>query len=318
MPSQLVKVVVTTHNRGFWAADAIDSVLAQTHRPLHVVIVDDASSDGTAELARSYAVAEPDRVTAIVKHTNRGLADSILRGLAAAPDAPYVAILNDDDQWLPTKLERQLEAFEHDPSLGLVFSDAEIFDEDGRRTGELFSNVYGRFDSADFDDVLRGNRACASTLLLSRKVAAIAADSLPDPSLVTDYYVMLIAAGYSTVAMVDEPLALYRVTRTAMHTQADRMWRDTTLARQEVFARHPWLVARVGGPEASRRRIALLALDLAVRQLESGQWHEYGWHSLALLRQRSPRPTVWLLIHTVRVLGRRIARRCQLGRDRRA
>ena len=302
LDSQLVKVVVTTHNRRSWAAGAIDSVLAQTHQPVHVVIVDDASGDGTAELARSYAAAEPQRVTAIIKPENRGVADSIRLGLEAPPDAPYVAILNDDDRWHPSKLERQLRLFERDPALGLVFCEAEILDQNNRRTGERFSDLFGHFVSRDFEDVLRGNHACASTLLLTRELAAIAARSLPERLLVWDYYLVLLGAGYSSVAMVDEPLALYRVTETGLHAQDSRMWRDTTLARQELFARHPRLVERVGGPRAARRRVALLTREVALMQLRRVDLREYGWHSLELIRQRSPRHAVWLLIHTVRTL----------------
>src|SRR6476659_8299605 len=95
--SPLVKVVITTYNRRSWAADAIDSALAQTHRPIRVVIVDDASIDGTAQLARSYQEQHPDKVTAICKPENRGLADSIATGLRAESGADFVAILTDDD-----------------------------------------------------------------------------------------------------------------------------------------------------------------------------------------------------------------------------
>src|SRR6476659_2370659 len=184
--SPLVKVVITTYNRRSWAADAIDSALAQTHRPIRVVIVDDASIDGTAQLARSYQEQHPDKVTAICKPENRGLADSIATGLRAESGADFVAILNDDDAWLPMKLERQLERFRDRPELGLVYSEAQIVDEDGKPTGELFSDLFGTLGHGDeFANLLRANRACASTLLLRKELAEIAASTLPDPSLVS-------------------------------------------------------------------------------------------------------------------------------------
>jgi glycosyltransferase involved in cell wall biosynthesis len=314
-PDLLVKVVITTHNRRKWAARAIESVLAQTHPAIYVVIVDDASGDGTAELAQSYAAAEPDRVTVIRKSQNRGLADSIRLGLQAEPDAPYVAILNDDDQWHPQKLTRQLELFERNSALGLVCCEAQIFDEDDHLTGELFSDLFGKSDRLDFEELLSGNCACASTLLFTRDLAAIARASIPEPSMVTDYYLMLLAAGYFRVGSVAEPLALYRTSTKSMHTDTEGMWRDTTRARMELFARHPQLVERVGGPRAARRRVALSALYVAIYRLRHRAWREYAWQSWAVLRQRSVRPTIWLVIHTLRALPALLAHR-QASRTR--
>lgn len=301
MRDAAVKVIVTTHNRRLWAQAAVESVLAQTHRAFHVVIVDDSSNDGTAELARAFACSHPQQVSAIMKPQNLGLADSIRQGLLAPPSAPYVAILNDDDEWRPTKLERQLALFQVDPSLGLVYCEAEVFDKDGRLTGELFSDIF-KPDVPTFDSLFNRNWACASSLIFRQDLAMIAARTLPEPSMVTDHYLMMLAAGYSSVGVVDEPLALYRMTPGAMSTHDAAMARDGTRAHLELFARNPALVERVGGPRRARRKVALSILDVAVLQLEHRQWREFFWHSVALLRTRSLRPTIWLGIHAVRRL----------------
>jgi glycosyltransferase involved in cell wall biosynthesis len=299
---QLVKVVLTTYNRRSWAEIAIDSVLAQTHPSVHLVIVDDASTDGTAALARGYEEKEPERITAICKPENRGVADSIIRGFRSAPTAPFVGCLNDDDVWLPTKLERQLERFAARPEVGLSYCEALAIDESGAETGELFSDLFGELDHGDqFGDLLRLNRASASTLLLGRDVAELAAATLPQPSYVWDYYLMLVAAGYSALDFLDEPLALYRKSH-GIHTEDNRMWRDTTRARQELFAHHPVLRERVGGRAAARRMAALLTVDVAIRKLKEREWREYVWHSGAALRERSPRALYALVLHTVKEL----------------
>lgn len=301
----MVKVVVTTYNRRTWTAEAIDSVLAQSHSQVHVVVVDDASTDGTAELAHAYAADQPRKITVIAKPENRGVADSVRIGLQASLDAPFVAFLNDDDQWYPSKLERQLELFARDPSLGLVFSEADVVDEQLRPTGESFSDLFGRFSSGSFEEALRANHAHASTLLLRQEIAALAARSMPRRSHVWDYYLVLVAAGYSAIGMVDEPLAIYRVGLAGLHAERARMSRDTTLARRELFARHPSLSRRLGGPKATRRELALRELDLAILHLRHREWVEYGWHSVALTRQRSLRPIFWLPIHTAKTLARK-------------
>lgn len=299
----LVKVVVTTYNRRLWAAGAIDSALAQTHKRIHLVIVDDGSTDGTAELVRGYHERNPGKVSAICKPKNRGLADSLIQGLRAPPDAEFVAILNDDDVWLPTKLERQLEWFDAHPELALVYSDAEVINEEGRPTGELFSDLFGKLDGSDvFADLFRANHACASTPLLRREIVALAVDTLPDPSIVSDYYLMLLAAGYGNVDFIEEPLALYRDVAAGMHRADHRMWRDTTHARRELFARHPTVVQRAGGGPASRRMTALQTIHVAMLKLKERAWREYLWHSGVILTQRSPRAFSALLLHTAKEL----------------
>jgi glycosyltransferase involved in cell wall biosynthesis len=98
-----------------YLAEAIESVLAQTHRPSQVIVVDNGSSDGSAEVARRY---EPD-VT--VRFESRvGIGPARNAALAAA-EGNYIAFLDADDLWQPEKTEVQLAAFERDPSLGLVF-----------------------------------------------------------------------------------------------------------------------------------------------------------------------------------------------------
>jgi glycosyltransferase involved in cell wall biosynthesis len=303
MQDPLVKVVVTTYNRRDWAAIAIDSVLAQTHRSSHLVIVDDASTDGTGDLLRGYQTRHPDRVRAICKPKNRGLADSLIQGLRAPPDAEFVAILNDDDVWLPTKLERQLEWLDAHPELALVYCDAEVINEEGRPTGELFSDRFGKLDRSDvFADLFRANHACASTPLLRHEIAALAVDTIPDPSIVSDYYLMLLAAGYGAVDFIGEPLALYRDVAAGLHRADHRMWRDTTHARRELFARHPTVVQRVGGGPAARRMTALQTIHVAMLKLKERAWREYLWHSGVILTQRSPRAIGALLRHTAKEL----------------
>jgi glycosyltransferase involved in cell wall biosynthesis len=301
--SPLVKVVITTYNRRSWATEAIDSALAQTHRPIHIVIVDDASTDGTAQLARSYQEQHPDKVTAICKPENRGLADSVATGMRAESGADFVAILNDDDAWLPMKLERQLERFRDHPELGLVYCEAQIVDDHGKPTGELFSDLFGRLGHGDaFSNLLHANRACASTPLLRKDLAEMAAATMPDPSLVSDYYMMLLAAGYSRVEFIEEPLALYRKTASGLHTADHEMWRDTTRARRQLFARNPPLVRRVGGKSLARRTVALLTVDVAIRKLRERSWGEYLWHAGVTLKQCSPRGAGALLLHTAKEL----------------
>ena len=100
----LVSVVVPTYERAEELPDTIDSVLAQTHEELELLVVDDASTDHTAEVVRSY---DDPRVEYIRHEENRGGSAARNTGIEAA-EGEYVAFLDSDDEWLPKKLERQL------------------------------------------------------------------------------------------------------------------------------------------------------------------------------------------------------------------
>lgn len=110
----LVTAVIPTYNYGRFVAGAIDSVLAQTHAPLECVVVDDGSTDDTPAVLGAYGA----RIR-VVRQENRGLSAARNAGVRAARGA-YVAFLDADDAWKPTKIARQLELLEADPELGAV------------------------------------------------------------------------------------------------------------------------------------------------------------------------------------------------------
>ncbi|PTE09160.1 glycosyltransferase [Mesorhizobium helmanticense] len=105
-----VGVVITSHNYRNYIEDAIRSVLAQTYEKWDCVIVDDASTDGSADHIRRLleAIGDP-RFSLLVRSQNGGQLESFRDGFAAG-DAPFVAFLDSDDIWLPNFLVAHLAA----------------------------------------------------------------------------------------------------------------------------------------------------------------------------------------------------------------
>ena len=103
-PLPAVSVVLPAYNRADSIRLAIDSVLRQSFTDFELIIVDDASTDGTRAVAE--AVADP-RVRVIAHPANRGASAARNSGVAAAR-APFVAFQDSDDEWLPRKLEKQM------------------------------------------------------------------------------------------------------------------------------------------------------------------------------------------------------------------
>jgi glycosyltransferase involved in cell wall biosynthesis len=125
--SPRVSVVIPVFNRPGAVRCAIDSVLAQTFQDFEVIVVDDGSTDQTAAAVR--AVQDP-RIR-LVRHDQRRGGSAARNSGIRASTAPYVAFLDSDDEWLPSKLERQLQLFEGRHDLGLVYTGADWVYPDG-------------------------------------------------------------------------------------------------------------------------------------------------------------------------------------------
>jgi glycosyltransferase involved in cell wall biosynthesis len=131
----LVSVLMPTYNGERFVAEAIETVLAQTYERSELLVVDDASSDGTAEVVEGYARRYPERIRLSRKADRRGPCRRRNDALDLSRGT-ILAWLDQDDLWLPEKIERQVEMFEERPDVGLVYTGYEAFDSDSGQTVE--------------------------------------------------------------------------------------------------------------------------------------------------------------------------------------
>ena len=111
----LVSVIIPAYNARPYVMDAIRSVRAQGHAPLEILLIDDGSSDGTAELVAAEA---PE--VRIIRQSNGGVAAARNRGLREA-SGEFITFLDADDGWFPGKLHAQIAYLQAHPSVGVVF-----------------------------------------------------------------------------------------------------------------------------------------------------------------------------------------------------
>jgi len=123
----LVSVVVPTRNRAQRLPGAVASVLDQTYRHLEVVIVNDASTDATAEVIEDLADRD-ERIRVVHLPRRRGAPGARNAGVVAAT-GEFVALLDDDDRWLPEKVERQVAWLRAHPREAAVSCGYEVVDE---------------------------------------------------------------------------------------------------------------------------------------------------------------------------------------------
>lgn len=159
-----VSVVIPTRNRPAFLADALRSVVGQDYRDLDIIVVDDASEDSEENERVIARFGRP--VRHIVRDTRGGPSVSRNVGIRAS-DAEYIAFLDDDDIWLPSKLRRQIEAFEANPRrldrLGVVYCGHQWIDF---RTGQTRPPRMPHIEG--IDDLFRGRYNIIQTVLIKR------------------------------------------------------------------------------------------------------------------------------------------------------
>ena len=285
-----VQILLMSYNRAAYLEQAVESVLAQTYRDYHVLIVDDASTDGTAELAVEYERRNPGRVTALIKQERRGYADSLRVGLGALSGAEYLAMLDDDDLWHTRKLEAQLQAFARRPELGLVATEAEIIDAAGEAVGQLFSQLHGRPDleRPARDIFWNGNSLASSSVLISRAALSLITPYQPHGDGCNDMELWLAIAAHLPIAWLEEPLTYVRHSPGQMtERKLATMWRESYLLRERAYCESPAVRNAVGGAQA-RRRLDGDLVYWARWHVREGNWPEFVWYARRTLSRRNP------------------------------
>jgi len=148
MIANKVNVVIPSYNRKDIIGRAIDSVLAQTYKDIEIIVVDDGSTDGTAEY-----IHETYPNIKIFTQENNGAASARNLGISKA-DGEYIAFLDTDDYWLPEKIAKQVSSITNDSDTGMNVVEHDIIEKDGsvnkshiKKTtlfdgGDLVYNIY--------------------------------------------------------------------------------------------------------------------------------------------------------------------------------
>ena len=200
----VVSVVINCFNGAKYLREAIDSVYAQTFREWEIVFWDNASSDESGSIARSY----DKRLRYFRSQENHLLGKA--RNLAfAQARGEFIAILDCDDVWMPQKLEKQVALFIRNPELGMVFCDT-VFFENGRDLVRLFQLAPPKRGHA-FDDLLVRNFISSETMVFRGDVLA-GLDHLFDErfTMVMDYDLSLRVSLGFPIDYVPEALSKWR------------------------------------------------------------------------------------------------------------
>jgi glycosyltransferase involved in cell wall biosynthesis len=205
----LVSVIIPAHNVAPYLAEAIDSVLAQSYPRVEIVVVDDGSTDDTPAVIAGYGT----RIVAI-RQDNQGPGAARNRAIDAASGDAF-ALLDADDVWFPTRLERMVGLLERSPDVELVTTDLYIIDGTEPTERLLFSQQRKRLFPSDPDRQI-AEIACynfiPNSVVFRRDLIERFGIYNEDMRVAEDYelWVRYLVGGIRAVH-IDEPLGYYRI-----------------------------------------------------------------------------------------------------------
>lgn len=212
-----VSVIIPTYNRAHYIRETIDSVLAQTYPDYEIIVVDDGSTDKTAEVLKHYN----GRIRYYCFPENKGI--SAARNFAIEQArGKYIAFLDDDDLWMPEKLEKQVAVLENNPELAFVCSGAYVIDAHGEVTAR-----WCRAGAQEtFECLYDQNFVLNLTVILRRECFAAVGGFDPKLPSTQDYDLWLRLAKRYKFSYVDSCLAKYRLHPQNLSKNIDRRLRQ--------------------------------------------------------------------------------------------
>ncbi len=219
----LVSVVIPTYNRASYLKAAVESVQRQTYKNLEIIIVDDASDEETASYISTI---RDERIKYFRNCINKGGAASRNLGIREA-EGEYIAFLDDDDEWLPEKIVKQVEVLENNRNIvvvytGFLIKDSKKRDYLGRSKQMKEGNIY--------DDLLAENCVGTTSTVLIRmkelKNSCMFDERMPSCQ---DWDLWLSLSSMYEFAHIPEPLVIYSLHNKRISTDSTATLRGREL-----------------------------------------------------------------------------------------
>jgi teichuronic acid biosynthesis glycosyltransferase TuaG len=241
-PSILVSVIIASYNYARFLPEAVRSVQSQTYPHWECIILDDASTDNTSDIAADL-VRSDSRIRYYRNESNLGVSGTRNRGTALA-NGELIAVLDADDWWNADKLQAQIGAFVEKNQLQVSFTAYVRVDPQGATDKRLTDHrLY------PIDQTFRANNLLLHSAVVMRKSAVESVNgydtSLPCAHDWDLYLKILRRFGAEAFSYVDQPLAYYRMHGNSVSSRWKQMLADErTIIRKNLFAggwafRHP-------------------------------------------------------------------------------
>ncbi len=292
METPVCTVIIPTRNGLAHLPNALDSVWSQGAAVLEIIVVDDGSTDGTAD----WLAAEASRRPALRVLQGGGCGPSHARNRAlTAARGDLVAFLDDDDRWLTGKLDTQIAFHRQQPDTVFSFTDYRHVGPDGGDRGTAFAHwpLYRPFVGmpnfarlADAPATLLAENAVGTSTVMARSNAMRAVGGFQTDLLsAEDWEQWLRLARLGPVALTGRVLADYSMRPGSVSSNAT----CRLDAMQEILRRHGHAAADVPGWAVRRASARILTGRAELARAEGRSWHAFVRHCAALALAPSPR-----------------------------
>lgn len=212
-----VSVVIPTYNSAHFLGEALQSVFDQTFKDYELIVVDDGSTDETKQIVAEYG----DKIKYIFQE-NSGPASAKNNGIRNSV-GKYIAFLDADDLWLPTKLEKQVKTFQQSPELAMIFTEHSVFNDRG-----IYLALIGKRKRLIKGDIARNiflhNGVATPTVIVRKEIFNKIGLFEEDLYMAEDDNMWVRIAANFDVELIDEPLAKYRIHSRSMTADKKKLF----------------------------------------------------------------------------------------------
>lgn len=289
-----ISVAMCTFNGGRYLAEQLESIGSQTRLPCELIVCDDHSTDDTIAILKRFQANAPFPVRIVQNALRIGSTRNFDQAMGMAR-GEFIALCDQDDRWLPRKLERLSDVLIENPFLGGVFSDAALIDGEGRPVGmrlfarHKFTEAKQRnFVSCPTATLLKYDVVTGATLMFRSNIRRYCS---PIPATwVHDGWLAWMIALHSRLSLISEALIDYRIhagqqlgvgsaapvsqsgngeTRRQFYARVAKQFEDLLhRVLAEGWSEHDALVARIRKKIAFLKRQSALSQNLGIRTMQ--------------------------------------------------
>lgn len=273
----LVSAIITTHNRKELAVAAIDSVLSQTYTALELIVVDDASDYDTSNYIKKKSV--QDNFTYIYIDPSKSCGGNRARNIGInASKGDLVAFLDDDDEWMPEKIEAQVEFLDSHLDYGVV-SCLRIKEIDFKtRIPERNNKIVGDIHTEIFTCI----PYLTSTLMIRREILKSIGGFDETLQFWQEYDLAIRYAQCTMVGCLDKYLCLYRVIHSDKNRLTNKLdgWEKTV----EYFEKKHWDIINMLPKDIQKKHKLRIVSDGQIRSMNAGNKRKEIGYSFEVMR----------------------------------
>lgn len=230
----LVSIIIPAYNKADLTIKTVESVLAQDYPALEIIVVDDGSTDST-----ELKIKDLKGNIIYIRKQNGGACSARNLGIQAS-SGEYIAFLDCDDLYLPSKISRSIMFFESHPDVGMVHTAAYFINETDAIVG-IYDHRRSRRSGRTARLLSRGNFICNSTIVVKKQVLSDCGcfdENIFSPA---DWDLWLRIAERHEIGYIREPLTKYRVSGNYILRHLEKSKKEERYVLEKYLARNPSL-----------------------------------------------------------------------------